>query len=188
MPPALAYAPEPEADLLAAFAANRPARAARGQPGRAARSFLRRWPDPQAWADEPLAVRLAAAATRSFLMFLLLGGHLRPGYDYLMRRKLTSFWRELPHGPMPTDLTGSSPPPAELGFTERTRRGVGSQVIGRVLIQTGRRLAADRQPISMNCWPPARPSGATVPSRHYSARCTPPGRCCSTSACSQRRR
>ena len=108
---------------------------------KAARSFLRRWPDPQAWADEPLATRLALpAGSRSFLMFLLLGGYLRPGYDYLVRRKLPSFWRELPHGPMAADMTSFLAAAAELGFTERTRVAVGSQVVGRLLIQTGRGL------------------------------------------------
>ncbi len=73
-------------------------------------------------------------------MFLLLGGHLRPGYDYLIRRKLPSFWRELPHGPMAPDLERFLQAAADLGFTERTRTAVGSRVVGRLLIQTGRRL------------------------------------------------
>jgi hypothetical protein len=152
MPPALAYAPVPEidlpeidlpeVDLLAAFQAHTARLGLRGvNQDKAARGFLRRWPDPQAWADEPLATRLALPqGTRSFLMFLLLGGHLRPGYDYLVRRKLPSFWRELPHGPMAADMTGFLGAAAELGFTERTRVAVGSQVVGRVLIQTGRGL------------------------------------------------
>ena len=117
MPPALAYAPVPEidlpalsgaVDLLAAFQAHTARLGLHGvNQDKAARGFLRHWPDPQAWADEPLATRLALPpGTRSFLMFLLLGGHLRPGYDYLVRRKLPSFWRELPHGPMAADMTG----------------------------------------------------------------------------------
>ena len=48
----------------------------------------------------------------------------------------------LPPGPFAEDLTSSSPPPQELGFTERTRSAAASQVIGRLLIQTGRRLDA----------------------------------------------
>jgi hypothetical protein len=147
MPPALAYAPVPEiglpeVDLLAAFQAHTAKLGLRGvNQDKAARGFLRRWPDPQAWADEPLAIRLALPqGTRSFLMFLLLGGHLRPGYDYLVRRKLPSFWRELPHGPMAADMTGFLAAAGELGFTERTRVAVASQVVGRVLIQTGRGL------------------------------------------------
>jgi hypothetical protein len=101
MPPALAYAPVPEidppeidppeidlpeidlaeVDLLAAFQAHTARLGLHGvNQDKAARGFLRHWPDPQAWADEPLATRLALPqGTRSFLMFLLLGGHLRPG-------------------------------------------------------------------------------------------------------------
>jgi hypothetical protein len=54
----------------------------------AARTFLRRWPDPQRWADEPLAVRLTVShPTRSFVMFLMLTGHLEDS-----RRKLIPAW------------------------------------------------------------------------------------------------
>jgi integrase len=142
MPPALGYAPVPEIDLLAAFRAHTARLGLHGpNQDKAARAFLRRWPDPQSWAGEPLATRLGLPeVSRSFLMFLLLGGHLRPGYDYLVRRKLPSFWRELPHGPMAADVTGFLAAAAELGFTERTRVAVGSQVVGRLLIQTGRGL------------------------------------------------
>src|SRR5688572_4344079 len=102
MPPALAYAPESERDLLAAFAEHAACVGLRGvNQDRAARGFLRRWSDPQAWASEPLPTRLALPdSARSFVMFLLMAGHLRPGYDYLVCRKLTSFWRELAHSPM----------------------------------------------------------------------------------------
>ena len=142
MLPVRACAPAHDVDLLAAFTEH----AARtGLHGRnqqwAAHAFLRRWPDPQDWAAEPLTTRLALpTAAGSFLMFLLLGGHLRPGYDYLLRRKLTSFWREAPHGPMAADLERFLAAAAELGFTERTRSAVGSQVVGRLLIQTGQPL------------------------------------------------
>jgi integrase len=142
MPPALAYAPAAEVDLLAGFVEHTERLGLHGtNQHKAARAFLRRWPDPQDWAAEALPVRLTLpSVARSFLMFLLLGGHLRPGYDYLLRRKLPSFWRELPHGPMAGDLTRFLAAAAELGFTERTRTAVGSQVVGRLLIQTGRGL------------------------------------------------
>ena len=56
-----------------------------------ARSFLARYPDPQCWAARPLAERLAVGSqTRPLLNFLMLNGHLRPGYDYLLERKLHS--------------------------------------------------------------------------------------------------
>ena len=157
MPPALAFAPAVNVDLLAAFAA----RADRlGLDGanrmQAARSFLRRWPDPQMWAEEPLETRLGlSTGTHSFVMFLMLGGHVRPGYDYLIRRKLTSFWRELPESRMAGDIDRFMTAAAELGFTERTRSGTASQVIGRLLIQTGRDLNSLVDMISMICSLPA---------------------------------
>ena len=65
MPPALAYAPESEVDLLAAYRrATPPGSGCTGvnqHEGRAA-SFLRRWPDPQHWANEPLAGPAGAAS------------------------------------------------------------------------------------------------------------------------------
>jgi hypothetical protein len=149
MPPVLAYARVPEVDLLAAYdehcgrlgliSVNL---------GSAARTFLRRWPDPQRWAGEPLETRLTVShPTRSFVTFLMLAGYLRPGYDYLIRRKLAVFWRHLPPGPLAEDLARFLGAAQELGFTERTRSAAASQVIGRLLIQTGRdsREACHRQ-------------------------------------------
>src|SRR5579884_3953044 len=51
----------PARDLLAEYAAHLQ-RTGRGNSAytQAARAFLRRWPTPQAWADEPLGIRLAA--------------------------------------------------------------------------------------------------------------------------------
>ena len=61
----------------------------------AARAFLARWPDPQAWAEQPLPVRLSAgSAVRPLLTYLMLAGYLRPGYDYLLERKLPAILRE----------------------------------------------------------------------------------------------
>ena len=172
MPPALAYAPVPEVDLLAAYhehcgrlgliSVNLPS---------AARTFLRRWPDPQRWAGEPLEVRLTVSLpTRSFVTFLMLAGHLRPGYDYLIRRKLAVFWRHLPQGPLAEDLARFLGAAQELGFTERTRSAAASQVIGRLLIQTGRRLDAltDNDFDDLLAASTAR-HGAGKPSRHYSS-------------------
>jgi hypothetical protein len=60
----------------------------------AARSFLDRWPAPQAWAAQPLRRRLAAGPqVRPFIMFLMGYGFLQPGWDYLVSRKPSSFWR-----------------------------------------------------------------------------------------------
>jgi site-specific recombinase XerD len=142
MLPTPACAPGPEPDLLGAYAAYL---AATGRSGRlalaAAERFLARWPDPQAWAAEPLEVRLGAGQTvRPLLTFLMLQGHLRPGYDYLVARKLPTLWRELPHSPLAADLDRFAATAALLGFSQRVRSGIGSQVIARLLIQTGRPL------------------------------------------------
>ncbi|MDP9443028.1 MAG: site-specific integrase [Actinomycetota bacterium] len=142
MQPATACVPDTEPDLLALFDEHLTRQGLYGvNQQRAARSFLRRWPDPQAWAEEPLEERLAVPTVAcSFLMFLLMGGYLRPGYDYLVRRKLPSFWRELPHAPFAADMDCFLAAAADLGFTQRTRKATASQALGRVLIQTGRRL------------------------------------------------
>lgn len=172
MPPVLAYAPAPEVDLLAAYGEHcdrlglvsvnlRPA----------ARTFLRRWPDPQRWAREPLEMRLTVShPTRSFVMFLMLAGYLRPGYDYLVHRKLSVFWRQMPLGPLSEDLAGFLTAATELGFTERTRSAAASQVIGRLLIQTGRRL----EELTDNDFDDllaasAQRHGGSKASRHYSS-------------------
>jgi integrase len=172
MPPALAYALEPEVDLLAAYAANCSRLGLTGvNLPKAAATFLRGWPDPQQWTAEPVQVRLAASADkRAFVMFLMFTGRLRPGYDYLVHRKFPTFWRDLPPGPMADDLDRFLTAASELGFTERTRSGVGSQVIGRLLIQTGRRLDAlvDSDFDDLLAASAAR-HGGTSPSRHYSS-------------------
>ena len=103
-------------------------------------------------------------------MFLMLAGHLRPGYDYLIRRKLPGFWRQMPPGPLAEDLARFLAAAAELGFTERTRSGTASQVIGRLLIQTGRRLdALTGNDFDDLLAASAARHGGAKPSRHYSS-------------------
>lgn len=107
----------------------------------AASTFFKRWPDPGRWAAEPLQVRLSAgSATRPIITFLMLHQGLRPGYDYLLERKLSSIWREVQDSPLAADLDRFMTAAADLGFTERVRFATGSQVPVRLLIQTGRRL------------------------------------------------
>src|SRR3954447_374240 len=108
----------------------------------AARSFFRRWPDPQAWAEESLPVRLSAgSATRPIITFLMLHGGLRPGYDYLLERKLSPIWREIKSSPLAGDLDRFLTAATDLGFTDRVRFATGSQVPVRLLIQAGRPLS-----------------------------------------------
>jgi|SRR5271165_97332 len=143
MQPVTACAPAPDpAALLAAYEQHL-ARTGRDNSAywSAARSFLRRWPDPAAWAGEPLQVRLSAnTSTRPVITFLMLHGHLQPGYDYLLERKISSLWRELDASPIGADLARFRAAAAELGFSQRVTTANASQVPARLLIQTGRRL------------------------------------------------
>jgi integrase len=171
MLPAPGSAPAP--DLLGAYAAYL---AATGRAGAltlaAAQRFLWRWPDPQAWAAEPLAVRLGAGeTTRPWLTFLMLQGHLHPGYDYLVARKLPSLWRELPHSPLAPDVDRFLAVAVELGFTQHSRSAFASQVIARLLIQTGRSLQhlshIDFDELAAACAQRAERTGSGW--RHYSS-------------------
>src|SRR5690606_33234832 len=109
-----ANAPTPEpappptaAELLTAWRGHQRA-TGRGNPASdwAARTFLNRWSNPQTWAAQPLDARLALApSTMSLLMFLMVRGWLRPGWDWLVARKLSSFWREIDGSPLEADMT-----------------------------------------------------------------------------------
>jgi integrase len=145
MPRANANAPAAELaarDLLADYAAHL-ARTGRGHTHSQmnARSFLRRWPDPQRWALQPLPRRLAEApGTLSFVTFLMVHGHLRPGYDYLVARKLSSFWRDIVGSPLEADMWRFRRGAEAIGYTPVNTLRFASQSVGRLLIQTGRRV------------------------------------------------
>jgi integrase len=145
MLPAIVNAPaaEPSAgELLADYAAHL-AVTGRGNTAylHGARTFLRCWPIPQAWSNEPLPVRLSADDhMRPFVMFLTIHGWLRPGWDWLVERKLSSFWREITGTPLEADMTRFMDAAEHVGFTRLQALRVASQSIGRVLLQTGRSL------------------------------------------------
>ena len=151
MLPALANAPTPEPDpvpsadgVLSAWRA-RQAATGRGNPASdwAARTFLDRWPHPQDWADQPLAARLELPpSTMSLLMFLMVQGWLRPGWDWLVARKLSSFWREVEGSRLEADMDRFCDTAITVGFTEIQAKRAASQSVGRLLIQTGRPLDA----------------------------------------------
>lgn len=107
----------------------------------AAKTFFRRWPDPQLWAEQSLQARLAAnSATRPIVTFLMLHHGLRPGYDYLLERKFASIWREIRTCPLGAEIDRFLAAAQGLGFSHRVRVATGSQVPVRLLIQTGRRI------------------------------------------------
>jgi integrase len=136
-----AAAPSPEA-LLAGWRDHQAA-TGRGNPASdwAARTFLERWPNPQAWADQPLEARQALPpSTMSLLMFLMLHRGLRPGWDWLVSHKLSSFWREIRDSPLEADMARFRDTAESVGFTALQAKRAASQSIGRLLIQTGRPL------------------------------------------------
>lgn len=141
MPPAPWAVPDEAVDLYAGYL---DWLAVRGVGNRSflsgARGFLVRHPDPQAWAALPLAARLAAGSqVRPFLNFLMLHGHLRPGYDYLLERKLHAVLRDAAVSPLGTDLARFLSAAEQLGYSVRVRRGIASEIAVRVLIQSARR-------------------------------------------------
>ena len=128
--------------LLAGYRAHLE-RTGRGNPcWQAARMFFCRWPDPAMWAAEPLETRLSAGpATRTLITFLLLHGHLHPGYDYLLERKFSTLWRDLEGSPLAGDLARFLDAARQLGFSERHRVATASQATARLLIQAGGSMA-----------------------------------------------
>ncbi len=80
-----------------------------------ATTFMRQWPHPQDWAAQPLACRLGEGPqTTSFLM---VHGWLQSGYDYLVSRKLSSFWREITASPLEADMARFRGGAEAIGYT-----------------------------------------------------------------------
>jgi site-specific recombinase XerD len=109
-----------------------------------ARSVLARFPDPQSWAALPLTDRLTVSTSqiRPLLSFLMLHGHLQPGYDYLLERRLHSVLRDGALSPLGADLARFLAGAEALGYSERARTAMASEVAARLLIQTGRDLGS----------------------------------------------
>ncbi|MDA8316977.1 MAG: tyrosine-type recombinase/integrase [Actinomycetota bacterium] len=108
----------------------------------ASRTFLVRFPDPEKWASQPLEVRLRAnGALRPFLNFCMFFGHLHPGYDWLLERRLHAVLRDAALSPLGDDLVRFRSGAEALGYSESARRSMTSQVAARLLIQSGRHLA-----------------------------------------------
>ena len=104
-----------------------------------------------------------------------------------MARKLSSFWRRSQGSPLQPDLDRFLAAAAELGFTERVASAGGVPVVGPAADPD--RPAARRAHRSMTStrWPRPAGTGSGGPAGAggtTAARCTLPGRCCSTSACS----
>jgi integrase len=107
-----------------------------------ARNLLVRFHDPQDFADRPLAERLAERShVRPMINFLLLNGHLHPGYDYLFERRLQSVFREAAVSRIGPDVAMFLDGAAQLGYSLRAREAMASQAAVRIFIESGRRIS-----------------------------------------------
>ncbi len=135
-------ASRPVKDLLAEYAHHQMV-TGRGNSAttQGAKTFMRLWPNPQDWTTQSLAQRLdEGPQTNSFLIFLMVHGWLQPGYDYLVSRKLSSFWREIADSPLAADMERFRQGAEAIGFTSISSLRMASQSVGRLLIQTNVRL------------------------------------------------
>jgi integrase len=141
-----AVCPVPEvaaADLYAAYTDWLAAREVTATASRrAARRFLARFPDPQAWAVLPLEERLAGnrANLQPFLNFLMMHGHLRPGYDYLVACNLKVVAREAEANPLGPELARFKQGAKALGYSQNWCKVLAVHVAAPLLVQTGRPL------------------------------------------------
>ena len=129
-------------EVLAAYHAHH-ARTGRGNTAFTywAKMFLRRWPRVRDWEHEPLTVQLSAnSGTRPFITFLLVTGRLHPGWEYLVHRKFSSIWRDVPGTVIGDDLATFIAAARGCGYSQRVASAMASQVIARVLFATGKRL------------------------------------------------
>src|SRR5271166_61759 len=107
----------------------------------AAWAFLGHWPDPAAFAAEPLARQLALVASqRPFVTFLMLTGRLRPGYDYLAHRKIGGLLVQARRGVFAGDIARFATAATDLDYGGHIVKRASERVVLRVLIQTGRPL------------------------------------------------
>jgi integrase len=109
----------------------------------AAWAFLGRWPDPAGFATEPLTTRLRlTAAQRPFLTYLMVHGRCRPGYDYLAHRKIGGLLAAAKRSPLAGDLARFTAAATDLAYSGHVIKRAAERVVARLLIQTGRPLAA----------------------------------------------
>jgi integrase len=141
--PALANVPSPESDLTGSFSAWLAERGCAGETyAKSARRFLARWPDPHAWAAQPLEDRLKLDSNlRVVLNWLILYHDLHPGYDWLVATTPYTCWQELPTTRHWPDVERFSATAVNLGYAQRTRTVAACRVLMRVLLQTGGPLA-----------------------------------------------
>lgn len=107
-----------------------------------ARNLLARFADPQDFAHRPLAERLTERShVRPMINFLMLNGHLHPGYDYLFERRLHSVFREAAVSRIGPDVATFLGGAAQLGYSRQASEAMASQAAVRILIESGRRIS-----------------------------------------------
>ncbi|MDA8344929.1 MAG: tyrosine-type recombinase/integrase [Thermaerobacter sp.] len=108
-----------------------------------ARHFLKRLHDLD-WHDATVAAALhdVDKDASCFITYLLLFGHLRPGYPYLFSRKLATLVRESAHSPLAEDVAAVRAAAEQLGFRKRQIKAFLPMVVLRILVQTGKNLHA----------------------------------------------
>ena len=96
------------------------------------------------WQDASIAQTLADVDNdaSSFIPYLLLFGHLRPGYPYLFSRKFATLVRESAHSPLARDVAAVRGAAEQLGFSRRHVEIFLPTVVLRILVQTGKNLHA----------------------------------------------
>ncbi len=94
------------------------------------------------WHSDQVAPHLVNLDTRAngLVTFLMLFGHLRPGYPYLFSRKITPLVREAAFSPLAGAVDAVREAAGELGFTKRHIEAMVPLVLLRLLIQTGKQL------------------------------------------------
>ena len=119
---------------------------------------------------------------RPLITFLMLHGHLQPGYDYLLERKFSSLWRELDGSPLGADLERFLDRRGQLGFSERVRLATASQAPPGCSSRPGGRLdqldVADLDEFAAACRDREQRTGKGW--HHYRPRSASPTGCCST--------
>jgi hypothetical protein len=91
----------------------------------------------------------------SFLMFLMVSGHVRPGYDYLVHRKLSSFWRDIAVSPLGPDMARFRQAAEAIGYRPVNTLRYASQSVWCLLVQSERSLSelglADLEEMAAAC-------------------------------------
>ena len=107
---------------------------------RGARALLDRL-DGLDWQSPTVATALEdlLQSENSFVSYLLLHGHLRPGYAYLFSHH-PQLVRLAPHSPYAEDVAAVTAIAPQLGFTPFLIHSLLTEVLMRVLVQTGKRL------------------------------------------------